>query len=50
MVHKHELHELTITKTLRKALGYLNLSIFVYQAFWLIHMNNLTAVTDFISF
>ena len=42
VVHKHEL---TMTRTLSKALGYMNLSIFVYQACWLIYMNILTAVT-----
>ena len=48
---QHELHELTMTRTLSKAThqDYLNLSNFVYQACWLIYMNILTAVTNFIS-
>ena len=49
-VHKHELHELTMTRTLSKVCGYLNLSIFVYQVCWLISMDILIDVTNSISF
>ena len=39
MVHIHELHKVTMTRALSKASGCLNISIFVYQACWLITMN-----------
>ena len=59
MVHKRELHELTMYHDQNfgrsKASGlhlYLNVSIFVYQTFWLIYMymNIVTAVSNIISF
>ena len=49
-VHKHELYEFTMTRTLSKHRGYLNVSIFVYQSCWLIYMYDLTAVANLISF
>ena len=49
VAHKRDLRELTMTTTLSKAWGYLNLSICVYKARLLIYMNILTAVTNFIS-
>ena len=46
MVHKHELQELTMTRTLSEASG-----LFEVIDFWLSGtMNILTAVTNFISF
>ena len=48
--HKHERHELTMPRTLSKALFFLKLSMFVYQVCWLIYINRLTAVTNFINF
>ena len=50
VVHKHELHERTMTRTLSKAPGLFECIDFVYKACWLIYMNILTTVTDFISF
>ena len=44
VVHKHELRELTMTRTLSKASRLYEFIIFVYQACWLIYMNILTAV------
>ena len=50
VVHKHELHELTMTRTLSKASGSFEFIDFGLTACWLIYMNILTAVTYFISF
>ena len=48
MVHKHKLHELTMVISLSKQhRGNLKISIFVYQACWLIYMDILTSVTFF---
>ena len=48
MVHKHELHQLTMTITQSKASGLFEFRIFFYQACWLIYMNISTAVTYFL--
>ena len=47
MVHKHELHELTMTRTLNKASGLFKFIDFVYQTCWLIYMNISTAVPNY---
>ena len=47
VVHKQELHELTVTRTLSKASGLFEFIFFDYLACWLIYMNILTAVTFF---
>ena len=39
VVHKHELHELTMTRTLSKASGLFEFIDFIYQPCWLIFMN-----------
>ena len=49
-VHIHELHEFTMTRTLSKVCGCLNLSIFVYQVCLLISMDILIDVTNSFSF
>ena len=50
VVHKHELQELAMTRTL-KHWGYLNVWIFVKHALWLIHKHEyFNAVTNFIYF
>ena len=53
MVHKHKIHELTITRTLSKASGlfeFINFCLPGMLADSLIYMIILTAVTNFISF